>query len=83
MALSKKDYVAVAHMLAVLMDRAKDWPKEERQVIERIGHDMAMYFASQSQAFDRARFLKACGIDRTYENEMTLRDQQGDQGAPK
>lgn len=83
MAMSKKNYVAIAHILAVRMDLAKDGPIQERYAIERIAHDMALYFCSQSQAFDRAGFLKACGIDHTHENEMTLRDQQGDQGAPK
>jgi len=38
-------------------------PGNERDmVIKHIAEDLADYFASENQNFDRERFLKACGI---------------------
>lgn len=64
MAMSKKDYVAVAAIIKAGLaahagSDAQAW--RARQAVEVIAQDLARYFGSQSQVFDRTRFLKACG----------------------
>lgn len=69
MACSKKDYVAVAEEVRKARQIAMSLPavssdSQQWQVqgIEDLARRLALYFGSQSQAFDKARFLKACGI---------------------
>jgi len=72
MSCSKKDYVAIARIIQVRIDAARPIPTDTDTLMkmrraqfttaEAIGFNLAEYFGAQSPAFDRARFLKACGI---------------------
>ena len=56
MSLSRKHYVAVAAILSEYTDNGTHTPGF-------IAEDLASYFASDNPAFDRQRFLKACGVE--------------------
>lgn len=60
MAMSKKDYVAIAAVLNQQMDTKAD-PKRV-QMIRIIAHALAGEFQKGNQRFDRMRFLQACGV---------------------
>ena len=69
MATSKKDYIAVARIIASEIEPYKDTNNDEGVdtspadvAIERIANRLADYFRSDNQLFNRDRFLKACGI---------------------
>lgn len=71
MSSSRKDYVAVA---AIIKDEVADLPrlsngelasqKAEGIYVASVGiaQRIASHFAADNPAFDRARFLKACGV---------------------
>lgn len=58
---SKRDYVAVA---AIIKTQADDYPNEgeAQDAIECIARGLASHFEQHSPAFDRVRFLTACGV---------------------
>lgn len=61
MATSKKDYIAIA---AVIKAASETRPvMSPRGTREYIAVKVADYFATQNPAFDRARFLQACGVE--------------------
>lgn len=59
MSMSKKDYVAVAAKIA---NRFAEAGSAERSVIRVLVDDLADVFAADNPRFDRAVFLKACGV---------------------
>lgn len=65
MSMSKKDYVAIAAILKCKIENASaaDEPtKLYRNGVISTAFDLAGYFAASNDKFDRARFLKACGV---------------------
>lgn len=58
MAVSKKDYEAIAAILA----RHTCLP--DGYVVDGVAYALALYFAEQSPRFDKDRFLKASGVPR-------------------
>ena len=66
MSLSRKHYEAVAGIIfdAVAVEDHDDKVWNGRQdAIHEIASTVAGYFASDNPAFDRQRFLKACGVE--------------------
>lgn len=60
MSMSKKDYVAVAAVFAPMAGEMGDSCCEA--VVEDIANKLADVFAADNPRFDRAVFLKACGV---------------------
>ena len=58
--LSKKDYEAIAAELAAAHE--VDTDKRAVDAVERIAEGLARYFADDNPRFNRARFLRACGV---------------------
>lgn len=79
--MTKKHYVAVAHILRIRLDEMRTSYKTlsaqdarsglaSRQygyceACESVAHALADYFQTENKQFDRARFLNACGIEVT------------------
>lgn len=65
MSSSRKDYVAVAkaisdgYLINCMTDADVAMNTATRS---KIAHQVADHFAADNPAFDRARFLKACGV---------------------
>ena len=58
--MSKKHYVAIAACVA----HTSTAPNTRRLgPVESLAYRLADYFASENPNFDRARFLKACGLE--------------------
>ena len=65
MSLSKKNYEAVAAVLAGSKRTGPEldgWDLGYEAHRINIADDLADYFAADNPRFDRARFLKACGL---------------------
>jgi hypothetical protein len=60
MAMSKKDYVAIAAVFRGQVETKAD-PKRV-QMIRILAHGIADVMARDNSRFDRARFLQACGV---------------------
>ena len=56
--MSRKDYVAVSRVLRARRDDSV----VARDVVDRVAHELCETFASNSDSFDRERFLSACGV---------------------
>lgn len=61
MAMSRKDYVAFAEVIALEIKANIPATKAEQAVID-VAKSMADVFKRDNPNFDRARFLTACGI---------------------
>ena len=59
--MSRKDYVAIAAILADERKYAAD--EEARVVLAAVASRMASLFADDNARFDRNRFLAACGVE--------------------
>jgi len=53
--MTRQDFELIAHILSIQTG--------ERHIIERIAHDFAIELKAANPRFDRARFLKACGVE--------------------
>lgn len=65
MSLSRKHYTAVADVFAPRLVNAPtgtDWDFGYTCAAKAIANDLADIFAADNPAFDRARFLAACGV---------------------
>lgn len=65
--MSKKQFIAIAEILSVYSNipeemRGVDYLQEREFTAKKIAESVADYFAKENPAFDRARFLKACGV---------------------
>lgn len=61
--MSRKDYVAFAAVLKSHIDlHARNESPSSVQALEWLAGDMAGTLATDNPRFDRARFLKACGV---------------------
>lgn len=60
MPVSKKHFEAIAAELHAA--RKLDSNPPARQAVERVAEGLANIFARENPRFDRARFLKACGL---------------------
>lgn len=56
---SKRDYVAIAQVINTAWSSA---PLEDEDIVKEISEGIAEHFAEHNPAFDRQRFLKACGV---------------------
>lgn len=58
--MTRKDYVAIAGAIKY----TRQWNKLEKEVYatDRVAESIAGVMALDNPSFDRARFLKACGI---------------------
>ena len=63
--MTRKDYVKFAAMLKVKRAYVGQFKSGDimRLALESIAVDMADIFQSDNANFDRARFLKACGVE--------------------
>ena len=62
MAATKKDYVAIAAIVqARIVEHTGHFA--EQAAIQQVAWDLAHYFGSTNQAFDKARFLRAAASD--------------------
>lgn len=68
MAMSKKDYVAIAAVFNGMITQAREakigGPGVRAQIVvsEALANMVADVMAQDSERFDRARFLAACGV---------------------
>lgn len=64
MAMSKKDYVAIAAEIAKARDIARGTPSGMAVgvALDQVAHGVAQYAADQNPRFDFARFLRAAGV---------------------
>lgn len=66
MSMSKKDYIAIARAISVTTRDYQSLPdhvqRDEQAMMADLAWTIADYCQSQSSAFDRARFLAACGV---------------------
>jgi hypothetical protein len=62
MSLSKKHFEAIAAAFQWHVDTHKD-NEVLRIVIRAIAHDIATMCQRENSAFDRARFMRACGFE--------------------
>lgn len=61
--MTKKDYEAIARILATNSPQDADPKKSIRAlVVSSIAQQFCGVFAADNPRFDRARFLKACGV---------------------
>lgn len=60
MAVSKKHFEAIAAELRAALEL--DSNPAARQSVERVAEGLSNIFARENPRFDRARFLKACGL---------------------
>lgn len=58
--MSRKDYVAIADVFAKAADSTVR--RTKRDVARELAEEVANVFAADNPAFDRERFLKACGV---------------------
>jgi hypothetical protein len=73
MALSKKDYERIAFVIREARELKAPagggvvaesyWINGAEVISDAIAQDLATYFERDNPRFDRARFLKACGIE--------------------
>lgn len=60
---SQRDYVAVAKILRGEVEVVPQFDDSDAlAVVERIASGLATHFEQHNPAFDRARFLTACGV---------------------
>ncbi len=61
--LTKKYYEMIASAIAAEHAQRKHWGEHvHNEAIESIALNLASAFAADNPKFDRARFLKACGV---------------------
>lgn len=63
--MTRKDYVAIAQILKDALAIPPSTPLATtitRSVVHDIAYDCAALMAADNPAFDRTRFLKACGV---------------------
>jgi hypothetical protein len=63
--MTRKDYVALAKIFNDALPLAQSTPTAAtiaRSVVHDIAYDTAAMLAAGNPRFDRARFLKACGV---------------------
>jgi len=63
MSLSRKNYEAVANIINIRLEAARE--ADDQGAIGAIcdtAYDLSWYFKTDNQAFQRDRFLEACGI---------------------
>lgn len=60
MSMSRKHFVAVAATIATEVRRSET--PEVTTALENVARDLAFVFKSDNTAFDKARFLTACGF---------------------
>lgn len=60
MSVSKKHFEAIAAELRAAIEL--DSKAAARQSVERVAEGLSNIFARENPRFDRARFLKACGL---------------------
>jgi hypothetical protein len=65
--MTKKDYVLIAGVIA---GRRAAWPNAER-VLNDLARELGICLAVENRAFDRARWLKACGAPPAEEVHLT------------
>lgn len=58
--MSKKHFVRIAALISDQLQNAPDEPT--RRAVRDIGLELASVCAATNPAFDRSRFLSACGI---------------------
>ena len=58
--MTKKDYVALAAILASKRDEAT---VEENVLLDRVASHIAVYCKSQNERFDKTKFLEACNSE--------------------
>jgi len=61
--LTKKHYEAIARIAKQWMDDAEQYDRESVDMVCWQACNLADYFAKDNPRFDRARFLKACGLE--------------------
>lgn len=57
--MTKKDYIAIARAISV---SERPNTSETRDSIDELAKRLCSIFAADNPRFDRARFLKACGV---------------------
>ena len=58
--MTRKDYIAIAAIFSQQV--AQDAGKRGHTITQQLAERMADMMASDNSRFDRARFLKACGV---------------------
>lgn len=58
--MTRKDYELIAR---VLRDKHERWDATGQMAVRAIAEAFATELATTNPRFDRARFLKACGVD--------------------
>lgn len=61
MAMSKQDYVMIAGILATQI-KIEDANKRNTTGLCNVAHNLAEEMKQRNAAFDKARFLTACGV---------------------
>lgn len=63
MSLSRKHYKAISNILDTRLAAAKGSGNQDTiEAIRQTAEDLSCYFKTDNQAFQRDRFLEACGI---------------------
>lgn len=60
---SKKLYIAIANRINDIYEETDLGIQNSQIVVQWIAKDLAVIFKQDNPRFDRARFLKACGIE--------------------
>lgn len=60
--MTRKDYVAFAQLITEASD-AENNSQEAEAAVRTLARRIADVFAADNSRFDRARFLKACGLE--------------------
>lgn len=66
--MTRQHFVAIAATVKASLEIADNdekagRPEDARNAITRLANDLATQFAQANSRFDRARFLKACGVN--------------------
>lgn len=65
--MSKKDYDAIAAAINMEMSASSGHPGLQYPIVQ-VADRIALHCAATNPEFDRARFLKACGVNPTCTN---------------
>ena len=61
--MTRKDYVSIAAAVAVVRDSYSfNWNPNLFRALDDVAKQLAVHLAQDNPRFDRARFLKACGV---------------------
>ena len=63
MAVTKKDFVAIAQIIRQELSNIQDTKPTGVTVID-IANNLALYFKKQNALFSKYKFLKSCGVIR-------------------